>query len=195
MLCKQTKNNCKPLEDFCRSKLRNKIVVEEDQDVEEFLQRGTRAESGHKNSASSREYNVPARTKSSRSNDNDVPERSLRGGDDMSNDIPLTEPERPSAWRTFVCLDALQYLGIDSTEEKTNPFSDSGITHFYANVVGDVDDLDLIKVDLISMLDLEEDKAVIFCNTIAKTEWLSTKLRQQKLWPQVLVDTLIFNFN
>jgi hypothetical protein len=43
------------------------------------------------------------------------------------------------------------------------------------------------KIEILSMLDIEEEKTIIFCNTIEKVEWLATELRRRRLWPHTLV--------
>jgi len=58
--------------------------------------------------------------------------------------------------------------------------------HFYA-----VEDEDCIKIETISRLDIEDETTLIFCNSIEKVEWLSSKLRQRHLWPQTMVMTAI----
>jgi len=54
----------------------------------------------------------------------------------------------------------------------------------HVSIIMESDDL---KVQTISLLNIEDEKVIIFCNSVEKVEYLATQLRQRHLWPQTMV--------
>ncbi|CAL8094477.1 unnamed protein product [Orchesella dallaii] len=192
------------LEEFCKKKLRYPLELEETVDMGQFLISQPRTKSrdtvGHSISnkvsvtgassasstvsecsvkSASEETVQESKVSSSIANDTNVynPRSPEIADDEAVSQVNDSDSENSnSTCRSFIPKTTLKFLGIDDPGATI-----TAISHLYANIVGDD-----YKVEIISQLDIEEDKTIIFCRSIERTEWLSTKLRQHKLWPQVL---------
>ncbi|ODN05423.1 ATP-dependent RNA helicase eIF4A [Orchesella cincta] len=211
LISRTSANAASELEEFCKQKLRYTLVLEETVDIEQFLNSQPRVKSGDKavHSISDKRSVVgngtPPRNQSVKEGcikpSASVPKSSdiitsTTHPDDYTNDEPkvieLSDSDEAdesydsdnesteSTCRTFIPNKAIKFLGVDDSGTMVEG-SGSAVSHLYANIAGDD-----YKVEIIAQLDIEEDKTIIFCNSIERTEWLSTKLRQHQLWPQVL---------
>lgn len=214
LLCKTSGDKCPEFEQFCVSKLRQKQVLKEDMDMERFNRQRNLSGSSKLSSVSEdssvgklrpvrqvkkRAAVLSSSTATTSENETDVDRVSVQSvvtndtnvNSDTHSEVGNQEPQRPKG-RTLISKEAMQLLGINvnlkaapGAKKERERFR---IEHMYAHLSYLNDEqIDDGKIDVIVQLDLEEEKSIVFCSDPTRAEWVGTKLRQNQLWPQVLV--------
>lgn len=201
-----TLTRCVELDSFCRHKLRDQRNLLETVDISDWMGERIRNLSGGSKKSDMSNDCIPLRRNSNASISSTASTvvSYVSNSESFTSSVISADPEQTNFVDTTVIdtkseviselpitvltKDGMALLGIyddNSVMRKGNPDPGSlaEVTHLYASIE-DGDDSN--KITVISLLNLEQDQAIIFCDNRDKAELISTRLRQHNMWPQVL---------